>query len=127
MAKRVSKAAAGHAVPAVLPGQISIDEFFAELEERGAREDVDWSAMDQFRLGELVPAILRSDAGIMLRSSDRGRAVSVGLFVGGRSQWTTCVDQRELLAVLQAAAERLEKVAGAARAPLPTRKARRGS
>lgn len=128
VSKRISKAdAMGEKPVAVLPGQISLDEFLEGLEHTGARPDVDWTALEDYALGTLVKGLLRADAGVMLRSADHGRAVAIGVFVGGRSQWTTCVDQREVLALLDACAERLESVAGTARVGYPTAKARRRS
>lgn len=84
----------------------------------------DWSALDQFALGELVAVLGPLDAGVMIRSSERGQSRSVGVFVGGQSQWTTCRDQRELLALLQAAQTTLDGVLGARSAPVAMVKAR---
>jgi len=87
----------------------------------------DWSALDQLELGALVAVLGPLDAGIMIRSSERGASRSVGVFVGGQSQWTTCRDQRELLALLQAAQTTLEGILGRSRAPEPTLAARKRS
>lgn len=81
----------------------------------------DWSALDQFRLGELVAILGPLDAGVMIRSSERGSSRSVGIFVGGQSQWTTCRDQRELLAILDAAQTTLERVLGSRKGPEPVK------
>jgi len=79
----------------------------------------DWSALDTFPLGELVAVLGPLDAGVMIRSSERGASRSVGIFVGGQSQWTTCRDQRELLALLEAAQTTLDGLLGARSAPSP--------
>lgn len=85
----------------------------------------DWSALDQFQLGELVALLGPLDAGVMIRSSERGSSRSIGVFVGGQSQWTTCRDQRELLAILEAAQRTLEALLGARTAPAPVAPARK--
>lgn len=85
----------------------------------------DWSAVDSFPLGELVSVLGPLDGGVMIRSSERGASRSVGVFVGGQSQWTTCRDQRELLAILEAAQTTLETLLGARSAPAPTSAAKR--
>jgi len=85
----------------------------------------DWSALDQFPLGELVALLGPLDGGVMIRSSERGSSRSIGVFVGGQSQWTTCRDQRELLALLQAAQATLEAILGRSQAPAPTKAAAR--
>lgn len=79
----------------------------------------DWTALDQFPLGGLVAVLGPLDGGIMIRSSERGQSRSVGVFVGGQSQWTTCRDQRELLAILEAALTTLEALLGRRAAPGP--------
>lgn len=83
-------------------------------------ETPDWSAVDTFALGELVAVLGPLDAGVMIRSSERGKSRSIGIFVGGQSQWTTCRDQRELLALLEAAQTTLNGLLGSVRAPEPT-------
>lgn len=127
VAKRISKAASGVSVPAQLDGQLTIDEALEAIERAGDREDADWTALESFNLGELVLAICAADAGVMIRSADRGKACAIGVFVGGRSSWTTCRDQRDALAILDACVERLVPLAGMARVHEPTRKARRRS
>ena len=79
----------------------------------------DWSAVDSFPLGELVAVLGPVDGGVMIRSSERGASRAIGIFVGGQSQWTTCRDQRELLALLEAAQNTLDSLVGAQRAPAP--------
>jgi len=81
----------------------------------------DWSALDGYKLGGLIAALGPLDAGVMIRSSERGASRSIGIFVGGQSQWTTCRDQRELLALLEAAETTLEGILGGRQAPEPTR------
>lgn len=98
---------------------------FKALEAKLERES-DWSALDQFdQLGSLVDCLGPVDAGFMIRSSDKGRARSIGVFAGGRSQWTTCRDDRELLEMLRAAVEALMAMSGSKRAPAPKAKAKR--
>jgi hypothetical protein len=80
----------------------------------------DWSALDSFALGELIAVLGPLDAGVMIRSSERGQSRSVGVFVGGQSQWTTCRDQRELLAILEAAQTTLDALLSRHKAPTPT-------
>lgn len=87
----------------------------------------DWSALDRFELGALVALLGPLDAGLMIRSSERGASRSIGVFVGGQSQWTTCRDQRELLALLEAAQTTLEAILGRQTAPAPTVKAAKRS
>jgi hypothetical protein len=111
-------------VPARLEEQLDLDDALAALGGLQGQRDVDWTALELFSVGELIPVLLRADAGVMLRSADHGRAVAVGVFVAGRSAWHTCVDQRELLAILHDCVARLEAIAGAARVPGPARKAR---
>ena|SRR3990167_2133079 len=123
MAARVSKSKSGVSVPAQLEGQLSIDGALESI-QRSTDRDVDWTALESFNLGELVLALCAADAGVMLRSADRGRSIAIGVFVAGRSQWTTCVDQRDALAVLDACVEQLVPIAGAARAVGPTRRGR---
>lgn len=82
-------------------------------------ERPDWSALDLFPLGELVAVLGPLDAGFMIRSSERGSSRSIGIFVGGQSQWTTCRDQRELLELLRAAQETLDGILGRRTAPTP--------
>lgn len=79
----------------------------------------DWSGIDQFKFGELVNCLGAVDGGLMIRSSERGASRSVGVFVGGQSQWTTCRDQRELIAMLEAIQTTLEGLVGAQRAGEP--------
>lgn len=87
----------------------------------------DWSALDQFELGALVALLGPLDGGVMIRSSERGASRSIGVFVGGQSQWTTCRDQRELLALLQAAQGTLEAILGRSQATRPTVAAKKGA
>lgn len=115
--KTESKEAARH-----IDGQLAI---FADAVRGG--EEADWTAADQVELGALVVSLCASDAGLMLRSAERGRAVAVGLFLAGRSQWTTCREQHELLAVLEAAQSVMQGLSGAAVAPAPTATPRKRS
>lgn len=81
-----------------------------------AQHDVDWAA--------LVGAIVAADAGVMLRAADQGRAVAVGVFLGGPGAWQTCRDVSELSSYLNAALVTLQELAGKRTAPEPTKKGR---
>ena len=102
--------------------QGKLDELAAVLLDGDAP---DWSALDAFELGALVAVLGAVDGGVMIRSSERGQSRSVGVFVGGQSQWTTCRDQREALALLNAVVTTLESLAGSRVSPAPTGKATR--
>lgn len=91
----------------------------------GDGEAPDWSAVSQFELGALVALLGGVDGAVMIRSSERGASRSIGVFVGGQSQWTTCRDQRELLAMLEATVATLEAISGDVRATRPTAKGKR--
>lgn len=84
----------------------------------------DWSAVDGLELGELLGAMCATDAGVMLRSSEQGQAIAIGVFLGGGKQWVTCRDAREVLAVLRDFLGLLEARVGSAPAPVPTPKGR---
>lgn len=85
----------------------------------------DWTAQLGFEWEPLLGALADAGAAIMLRSSDHGRALSVGLFCGGAPAWVTARETAELHAVLQQALVTLQSIAERTTVPLPTAKGKR--
>lgn len=105
-------------------------DALAGFEAFGKDAVQDWTAPLGFEWEALLGCLADAGAAVMLRSSDHGRALSVGLFCGGAPAWVTCRDSSELLAVLQQAVVTLETIAERTTVPSPTakgRKAVRGS
>lgn len=89
--------------------------------------EVEWTALDSYAFGDLVRAVVASDGGLMIRASEQRRSLAIGAFLGGQSQWTTCRNEREVLAVLDAAVSAFEGEALTFAVPSPTAKAKKRS
>lgn len=80
-------------------------------------DSVDWSLVRDMDLGELVPAIIAADAGLMIRAASQRSALAIGLYVGGQNVWVTATDPSAAVAVLREITANLEDLVGSKRAP----------